>query len=103
MPKSSKTFTTLFVVAGMCLCAGVYCCIAADMSDPLGNSPILLVVGACFIGVGLTAGYLGAQSFRHYRAVIEHITRRDERRVRVRKRRTPRYGEPEDSQTPEKL
>ncbi len=103
MPKSSKTFTTLFVVAGMCLCAGVYCCLAAEMSDPLANSPMMLVAGACFIGFGLAAAYMGVQSFRRYRAVILHITRHDERRVRVRKRRTPRYAETENSQSPEEL
>jgi hypothetical protein len=103
MPRSSKTFTTLFVVAGILFFAGVYCCLSAEISDPFANSPMMLVAGACFIGFGLAAAFMGVQSFRHHRAVVLHITRRDERRVRVRKRRTPRYGATENSQTPEDL
>lgn len=99
MPKSAKTFTSLFLLAGICFFAGVYFCIIAKVSDPLANSPVSLVAGACFIGFGLAAGYMGVQAFRHHRAVVLHITRRDHRRVRVRKRRTPGYGAQD---TPEK-
>jgi hypothetical protein len=91
MPKSGKTFTTLFIVAGMCLIAGIYLCISAATNDPIANSPMVLVGGATFIGFGLAAAYMGVQSFLHHRAVILHITRRNQERgrVRVRKRRTP--------------
>jgi hypothetical protein len=98
MPKVSKTYTTLFVVAAFCLLLGIYLCGSASVSEPLANSPVLLVGGASLIGFGLAASYLGLQSLRHHRAVVAHITRHDpsRRRVRVRKRKSPRI-EPEDT------
>ena len=79
-------------MAGGCLSVGSYLAITEIADDPLGRSPLVLIVGATFIGMGLTALYSGTKSYLHHRAMVLHIRRRQDgyKRVRVKKRREAR-------------
>jgi hypothetical protein len=79
-------------MAGGCLSVGSYLAITEIADDPLGRSPLVLIVGATFIALGLAALYWGIKSYLHHRAVVLHIRRHHDgyQRVRVKKRRQAR-------------
>jgi hypothetical protein len=92
MAKIGRTFTALFVAAGVFLAVGIYLGALEILDDPLSKSSLALIVGATFIALGLATLYSGIKSYRHHRAVVLHIRRHHEgyERVRVKKRRQAR-------------
>ena len=92
MATIGRTFTTLFVVAGVFLAIGSSLAVTEVSDDPLSGSSLILIVGATFIALGLAALYSGIKSYRHHRAMVLHISGRHEgyERVRVKKRRQAR-------------
>ena len=92
MAKPAKTFTALFVISGVCLAIGSYLALTEVSDDPLSRSSLILIIGATFIALGFAALLSGIKSYRHHRAVVLHIRRRQDgyKRVRVKKRREAR-------------
>jgi hypothetical protein len=92
MAKPAKTFTALFVISGVCLAIGSYLAVSEALDNPLSRSSVALIVGATFIALGVAALFSGIKSYRHHRAVVLHIRRRQDgyKRVRVKKRREAR-------------
>ena len=92
MAKIDKTFTALFITAGVFLSVGIYLGASEIFDNPLSRSSLVVFAGATFIALGVAAFYSGIKSYRHHRAVVRHIRRRHEgyERVRVKKRRLMR-------------